>query len=107
MVARTIGLFLLALACDPAPAAADDRTQSVVAHGAASALCAEVGAHLVEGLMEPTAPRMTWRPRVMAGASCLLLGAAKEFLIDNDPSWRDMGANAAGVTLGLGFTWMW
>jgi hypothetical protein len=103
----TPALALLALACDPAPAAADDSTQSVVAHGAGSALCTEIGAHLVEALVEPTAPRMTWRPRVLAGAGCLLLGAAKEFLLDETPNWRDMGANGAGVMLGLTLTFLW
>lgn len=48
-----------------------------------------------------TYPKMSSRKAALISAtSVLLMGLAKESLYDDKFDWQDMGANAAGVTLG-------
>lgn len=108
-------ILMMFLLCVCAPVRADWADESwgtdEASHGAVLALCTEAVTHLAKVFrLFPVAAKIsetTWRDRLTGGVTCLAIGAAKEFLIDQHPSWKDLAADGAGVTIGWGVTFLW
>ena len=66
-----------------------------VAHAAVSYSLTLTGALLLEKLDVPR-----WQAVLISGAGTFLLGLAKEYVIDADPSGGDLAADAIGVGTG-------
>lgn len=68
-----------------------------VAHAAVSYSLTLTGSLLLEKLEVPR-----WQAVLIAGGASFLLGLAKEYVIDAQPSGGDLAADAIGVGLGAG-----
>jgi hypothetical protein len=81
-----------------APAAESDPVApDKVAHAAVSYSLTLTGSLLLEKLEVPR-----WQAVLIAGGATFLLGLAKEYVIDAQPSGGDLAADALGVGLGAG-----
>jgi VanZ family protein len=91
--------FLAALPAPPTLAAVetDPIPTDKVAHAAVSYSLAFTGALLLEKL-----DLERWQAVTIAGGATLLLGLAKEYLIDPEASSSDVLADVVGVGLGAG-----
>ncbi len=89
--------MLVALPATPATGENDPFAADKVAHAAVSYSLTFTGALLLERLDLPR-----WQAVVIAGGATLVLGLAKEYVVDSEASGGDLAADALGIGVGAG-----